>query len=65
MAQRVSKRLVTIQVIVICKRRNGILRADSGGVRVDIRTVTSSKIAEVSAYEQVTFDRLESTPGTA
>lgn len=43
---------------------DGILRADSSRVRVDVRTVTSSNIALVSAREQVTFDRLESTPAT-
>ncbi|KAH7968668.1 hypothetical protein HPB52_010611 [Rhipicephalus sanguineus] len=44
---------------------DGILRADSSRVRVDARTVTSSDIAQVSAREQVTLDRLESTPATA
>ncbi|XP_049521739.1 uncharacterized protein LOC125944722 [Dermacentor silvarum] len=46
-------------------QNDGILRADTGRVRVDARTVTSSEIAQVSARDQVTLDRLESTPATA
>lgn len=43
---------------------DSILRTDSGCVRVDARTVTSSDIAQVSAREQVTLERPESMPAT-